>query len=177
MYLHPTLAVTPDRVPLGLLDLYSWAREPGSLGEDKDPNRPLEEKESVRWVDGFAHVNELAERLTDTRLAYIADREGDIYDLFVEAPCPEQGADWLVRVNHQDRLLGDGRKLREVIDAARAHRHQLRSPRRQGPQGAHRPPTDQGRARDPATARPARPHPRAGHRHRRARHRGESARR
>jgi hypothetical protein len=118
MYLHPTLAVTPERVPLGLLDLHSWAREPGSLGQDKDPKRPLEEKESVRWVDGFAHVNELAEQLTDTRLTYIADREGDIYDLFVEAPCPEQGADWLVRVNHQDRLLGDGRKLRAVIDAA-----------------------------------------------------------
>jgi hypothetical protein len=118
MSLHPTLAVTPDRVPLGLLDLYSWAREPGSLGQEKDPNRSLEEKESVRWVDGFAHVNALAEQLTDTRLTYIADREGDLYDLFVEAPCPEQGADWLVRVNQQDRLLGDGRKLRAVIDAA-----------------------------------------------------------
>ena len=118
LYLHPTLAVTPERVPLGLLDLYSWAREPGSLGQEKDPNRSLEEKESVRWVNGFARVNELAEQLTDTRLTYIADREGDIYDLFVEAPCPEHGADWLVRVQHQERLLADGRKLRAVIDAA-----------------------------------------------------------
>jgi hypothetical protein len=118
LYLHPTLAVTPDRVPLGLLDLYSWAREPGSLGDAKDPGRPLEEKESVRWIDGFARVNALAETLLDTRLTYIADREGDIYDLFVEAPCPEHGADWLVRVNHQQRLLGDGRKLRAVLDAA-----------------------------------------------------------
>jgi hypothetical protein len=72
----------------------------------------------VRWVDGFAYVNELAEQLEDTRLTYIADREGDIYDLFVEAPCPERGADWLVRVQHQERLLTDGRKLRKVIDAA-----------------------------------------------------------
>ena len=118
LYLHPTLAVTPDRVPLGVLNLYSWAREPGSLGEDKDPNRPLEDKESVRWVDGFARVNELAEPLTETRLTYIADREGDIYDLFVEAPCPEQGADWLVRVQHRDRLLSDGRKLRAALEAA-----------------------------------------------------------
>jgi len=118
MYLHPTLAITPERVPLGLLDLYSWAREPGSLGQEKDSNRPLEDKESVRWVDGFARVNELAEQLTETRLTYIADREGDIYDLFVEAPCPEHGADWLVRVQHQERLLTDGRKLRAVIDAA-----------------------------------------------------------
>jgi hypothetical protein len=118
MYLHPTLALTPERVPLGLLDAYTWVREPGSLGQEKDRGRPLEEKESVRWVDGFARINALAEQLSDTRLTYIADREGDIYDLFVEAPCPERGADWLVRVQHTDRLLVDGRKLRAVINAA-----------------------------------------------------------
>jgi len=118
LYLHPTLAVTPERVPLGLLDFYSWTREPSSLGEAKAPSRPLEEKESVRWVDGFARVNTLAEQLTDTRLTYIADREGDLYDLFVEAPCPEQGADWLVRVQHADRRLVDGRTLRQALDAA-----------------------------------------------------------
>jgi len=118
MYLHPTLALTPERVPLGLLDAHTWVREPGSLGEEKDRDRPLEEKESLRWVDGFARVNALAETLTDTRLTYIADREGDIYDTFVEAPCPERGADWLVRVQHSDRTLVDGRKLREAVDAA-----------------------------------------------------------
>lgn len=118
MYLHPTLVVTPERVPLGLLDAYTWVREPGSIGQEKDRSRPLEEKESVRWIDGFARVNALAETLTDTRLTYIADREGDIYDLFVEAPCPERGADWLVRVQHTERMLTDGRKLRAVLDAA-----------------------------------------------------------
>jgi hypothetical protein len=56
------VAITPKRVPLGLLDLYSWTREPESLGQEKGSNRPLEEKESVRWVDGFARVNELAGR-------------------------------------------------------------------------------------------------------------------
>jgi hypothetical protein len=118
MYLHPTLVVTPERVPLGLLDAYTWVREPGSIGQEKDRSRPLEEKESVRWIDGFARVNALAETLTDTRLTDIADREGDLYDLFVEAPCPERGADWLVRVQHTERMLADGRKLRAVLDAA-----------------------------------------------------------
>jgi hypothetical protein len=118
MYLHPTLAVTPDRVALGLLDLYSWAREPGSLGAGKEASRPLEEKESVRWVDGFANVNALAEQLPETRLTYIADREGDIYDLFVEAPCPESGADWLIRGQYHDRRLSDGRTLSEALAAA-----------------------------------------------------------
>ena len=114
LYLHPTLAVTPDRLCLGLLDVYSWARAPGSLGQDKDPSRALEEKESVRWVDGYQRVNELGESLTATDLTYIADREGDIYDLFVEAPCPESAADWLVRAQH-DRALADGNTLRQRL--------------------------------------------------------------
>lgn len=105
LYLHPTLAVTPDRLALGLLHVHTWVREPGSLAKPKAAARPIEEKESVRWIDGFARVNELAEQLTDTRLAYIADREADLYELFVEAPCPDAGADWLVRAQH-DRVLG-----------------------------------------------------------------------
>ena len=56
LYLHPTLAVTPDRVSLGLLHVHSWAREPGSLARPKDTARPLEEKESVRWIDGYQRV-------------------------------------------------------------------------------------------------------------------------
>jgi hypothetical protein len=117
LYLHPTLALTPDRLCLGLLDAYTWTREPGSLGQDKDPDRPLEEKESVRWIDGYRRVNELAETLGDTRLTYVADREADIFDLFVEAPCPETAADWLVRGQH-NRVLADGRTLRQHLAAA-----------------------------------------------------------
>lgn len=48
LYLHPTLAVTLDRVPLGVLDVHCWAREPGSLGQDNAANLLLEEKESMR---------------------------------------------------------------------------------------------------------------------------------
>ena len=117
LYLHPTLALTPDRLCLGLLGVHTFTREPGRLGQAKDPGRPLEEKESVRWVDGFAGVNELAETLTETRLTYVADRESDIYELFVEAPCPETGADWLVRGRH-DRVLKDGRPLSEHLAEA-----------------------------------------------------------
>jgi hypothetical protein len=118
IYLHPTLAVTPEGVPLGVLGWHSFVREPGTLGQEKAANRPLEEKESVRWVDGFARVNELAETLTETRLTYIAEREGDIYALFVEAPCPEHSADWLVRGQHHERRLSDGRKLIEALEEA-----------------------------------------------------------
>ena len=39
---------------LGLLHVHTWVREPGSLTQPKDTARPLEENESVRWIDGFA---------------------------------------------------------------------------------------------------------------------------
>ena len=35
MYLHPTYAVTPDRLPLGIVDAWMWARE----FRDKDGRR------------------------------------------------------------------------------------------------------------------------------------------
>ena len=117
LYLHPTLALTPERLCLGLLGVHRWVRAPGSLGQDKDPNRPLEEKESVRWVDGYRQVNELAEQLPNTRLTYVADREADLYDLFVEAPCPESAPDWLVRGQH-DRVLAHGKTLRQHLAEA-----------------------------------------------------------
>jgi hypothetical protein len=117
LYLHPTLALTPERLCLGLLQVHRWVRAPGSLGQDKDPNRPLEEKESVRWVDGYRQVNELAEQLPNTRLTYVADREADLYDLCVEAPCPEAAADWLVRGQH-DRVLANGKTLRQQVTEA-----------------------------------------------------------
>ena len=133
IYLHPTLAVTPEGVPLGVLD-WHFVREPGTLGQEKAAHRALEEKESVRWVDGFARVNELAETLSETRLTYIADREGDLYELFVEAPCPEHGADWLVRGQHHERRLSDGRKLAEALAEASVLSEitGLRAPRHQG---------------------------------------------
>jgi hypothetical protein len=178
MYLHPTLALTPERVPLALLDVYTWAREPGSLGDEKDPGRVLEEKESVRWVDGFARVNELAEQLEDTRMTYIADREADIYDLFVEAPCPERGADWLVRVQHQERLLTDGRKLRAVLDAAPVLTEvTFDRPASNGRACTLRAPAHQGRAGEAESAVAARPHLARYDRHRPVSHRGTCARR
>ena len=65
LYLHPRLVVTPESFALRLLAASSGARGPGSLGQESDPHRPLEDKESARWVGGFAHVKGQAiERLS-----------------------------------------------------------------------------------------------------------------
>ncbi len=105
MYLHPTYAVTPGRVPLGVLDAWMWAREP----KDEQGKRGGM-KESRRWIEGYERVAETASSLPHTRLVYVADREADMIALMVRAQELGTPADWLIRSTH-DRALPEGAKL------------------------------------------------------------------
>jgi hypothetical protein len=101
LYVHPTLAVTPAGVALGVLDAWMWARKP------KD--QP-DVKESTRWVEGYEIVADLAETVPETRLVYVADREGDLRALIAAAARRGTPADWLIRSKH-DRKTTTGEKL------------------------------------------------------------------
>jgi hypothetical protein len=81
VFLHSTLAVSVEGVPLGLLDLQCLVREPGTRTDDRPRGAiPTVEKESQRWLDGFATSQRLiAPRVTTVT---IADREADFYDFF-----------------------------------------------------------------------------------------------
>ncbi len=63
MYVHPTYVVTPQRLPLGIVDAWMWAR-------------PLDVSESRRWVEGYERQAELAGKLPGTRVVYVADGHG-----------------------------------------------------------------------------------------------------
>lgn len=107
MYLHPTYAVTQQRVPLGVLNVQMWAREAKSAEGEKareQPKASAKEKESVRWIKGYEHVAALAETMDTTRLVYVIDREGDIMELMVTARDKGHSADWLIRSQH-NRVL------------------------------------------------------------------------
>jgi hypothetical protein len=105
MYVHPTYAVTTTREPLGILDVWMWAREL------RDANgRRGGPKESLRWIEGYERLAELAPRLPATRLVYVADREADMLPLMVRAQQLECPADWLVRAAH-NRCLPNSEKL------------------------------------------------------------------
>ena len=106
MYLHPTLAVSEAGVALGVLDAWMWARKP--KGE-------VDIKESRRWTEGYERIAELAERLPDTRLVYVADRESDLRELLDRAAALGHPADYLVRAKH-DRALAEGGKLRAEVE-------------------------------------------------------------
>lgn len=114
MYLHPTYAVTPEREPLGLLDVWRWARQP----KGPDGARPGD-LESERWCKGYERVAELAAVLPNTRLVYVADREADILAVMQRAESLGQPADWLLRSKH-NRALPEGNKLWEKVLSTKA---------------------------------------------------------
>src|SRR6185503_7833568 len=68
VYLHPLLALTPDRLPLGLIAAELWARDPADLAvpqKEKALQRrrtPIEDKESFRWLEGYRACREAAGR-------------------------------------------------------------------------------------------------------------------
>lgn len=105
MYLHPTYAVTPQREPLGVMDAWMWARQ----FKAADGSRP-DICESVRWIEGYERVAEIALSMPQTRLVYMADREADMRALMECAQALGTPADWLIRAQH-DRCLPQGGKL------------------------------------------------------------------
>ena len=105
MYLHATYAVSPQRVPLGVLDAWMWARE--AKKSDGTRGGLLE---STRWVEGYERVAELAAELPATPLVYVGDRESDMLALLLRARELGHAADYLLRSQY-DRALPDGGKL------------------------------------------------------------------
>jgi hypothetical protein len=103
MYLHPTLCITPERIPLGISDAWMWSR-----GKTKKEDQECALiKESARWIEGYERVAEMAERCPQNRLVYVSDREGDILSLMARAQSLNTPADWLVRAKHNRKLSKD----------------------------------------------------------------------
>lgn len=118
LYLHPTLAVTPDRLCLGVVAHHMWVRDDATHG-DPTPRkaRAIEDKESIRWVDGYKRVVAIAAQLPETTLIYMADREADIYEVFAEAHQSANRVELLIR-SMNDRALEGGTKLRACVGQA-----------------------------------------------------------
>ena len=111
LFVHTTLAMTPDRLPLGLLGQQVWARAEEHYGKPAGAHKhmPITEKESRKWLLGLESVIELHQDAPAVHLVCVADREADIYDLFLHER-PEHvdlliRAAWDRRVEHEHHYL------------------------------------------------------------------------
>jgi hypothetical protein len=107
--LHEMQAFTPEGIPLGT----AWAEivnrtegvshaSPAEKRQERK-EKPIEDKESMRWLTGLRQARALAQQLPGVQCVCIGDSEADIYELFAE-PRGEQPLHWLIRAC-QDRAL------------------------------------------------------------------------
>lgn len=122
LWLHPTIAVTPERVMLGVIDINFWKRKPKTnlKGSEQD-KLPIKEKESFRWLQSYVRSCEIAKAMPGTQLVSIADREGDIIEIFEEVTKQKtngRAADIIVRSQYDRLLDGSQDKLRQKLREA-----------------------------------------------------------
>lgn len=84
LVVHSTLAMTAERVPLGVLQQQVWARDPQTYAQLEDhKQREIDEKESQKWLTSLNSVIAASQANPQTHFVSIGDREADVYDLFL----------------------------------------------------------------------------------------------
>ncbi len=124
MFFHPLIAFNTHGLPLGVVWQKSWARD--QIGtkltakEKRERRRktPIEEKESIRWVEGIRAAREVAEACPRTPCICVGDSEADIYEMFSEPRTTSEGQVHLLVRAGQDRALSD--RSENCLEAVRA---------------------------------------------------------
>ncbi|MBN2383790.1 IS4 family transposase [bacterium] len=100
LLLHDTIAFTEEGIPLGLLDVQLWARDPQRAGKKyKRQTLPIHEKESMKWLNSYRSVSAVHHLCPQTVFVSVGDRESDIYELFAEAMSRPGSPELLVRAD------------------------------------------------------------------------------
>jgi Transposase Tn5 dimerisation domain/Transposase DNA-binding len=130
-YNHLSLALTPEHLPLGTIDAHVWARDPLEFDKDAAQKRaerrakPIEDKESIRWIDGYRAASQVAREAPATLVVSLADSEGDVYEYLLEAQAEEdvRKASFIIRACQNRALVtpaetgspGSNHHLREQV--------------------------------------------------------------
>lgn len=130
---HNTLAVSPEGVPLGLVEQHAWARDPDQPGtRDQRHERAFADKESYKWVEGLSSTGMLPD---GTQPIVVCDAEAHIYE-FLDV-LHHRALDYIVRVADYRSFTPDGQALFETVTQQRVQhnfslalrRHPDRQPR------------------------------------------------
>lgn len=113
---HNTLAFTPERLPLGLLQQQVWVRDEDTYGkQEPHKTRKIQDKESQKWLTSLEALNKIAPLCKETKLISVGDAEADIFDFFHQKR--EANVEFLVRAC-QDRCVEGGGRLRSRLQAS-----------------------------------------------------------
>lgn len=110
MLVHTTLAITPERVPLGIIHQQIWTRPAEDFGKKhKRKQLPIQEKESQKWLTSLEATSQMQKQLPQTKIVSVGDREADVYELFSSSCTLSQDilvrASWDRKVEHPENYL------------------------------------------------------------------------
>jgi hypothetical protein len=95
------------------LDVQIWSRDPKEYGKRKNrKQKPIEEKESYKWLRSLQTVEELSKGAPETTWVSVGDREADIFELFELA---NKTQTHLLCRSVQNRITGEEEKLWDGI--------------------------------------------------------------
>jgi hypothetical protein len=137
LHLHSTLALTPEGQCLGVIDAQLKARASLRRARERKATinrKPVEEKESVKWLRGFEAARECVEQLPlQNQIVSVCDREGDLYELLLLGQQHRGRVDVLVRAVCKRRVKGEERFVWELVAAeAPLGQQKVKLPRRPG---------------------------------------------
>jgi hypothetical protein len=94
---HSVFCTTGNGVPLGVLHQQVWARDMALLGKKHQRHKkPITDKESQRWLTAdYATQTVIPPEIA---VVTVADREADIYELFMQPRRPK--SEFLIRAQH-----------------------------------------------------------------------------
>jgi hypothetical protein len=132
LVVHDTMAFSEQGVPLGLLDVQCWARDRQDIGKNhRRKQLPIEQKESMKWLNSYRAVSEIQQLCPDTMLVSVGDRESDIYELFQQTVVDPGGPKLLIRcAQSRKRKTSQGYLWDAVLDQPIAGYQVVHVPRR-----------------------------------------------
>jgi hypothetical protein len=113
-FVHSCLAVSVSGVPLGIVGHRMWVRPPESKNSKKThKTRPIEDKESVRWIEVAREVSNIIP--DSTKVVMVSDRESDIYEVIALSL---EGKHFLIRAAWNRRLNQSEEYLWQAVEKA-----------------------------------------------------------
>lgn len=123
--IHPSIVITPTRIPIGIIETKIWSREEEvstipkiELRKQKAKERkllPIEEKESFRWIESMEASKDLAAKFPTKRVINLADRECDINEYLTYCNDIKESNLYYIIRGYQARKTKEGEKLKEEL--------------------------------------------------------------
>jgi hypothetical protein len=112
--MHSLLTVGEQGLPLGVLGTHIYASH---FDKDKAQNRPIEQKESYRWLRTIDDLGEISKWVPETQLIAVGDRESDLFELFDYRRRKARNIHLLVRARYNRCLRDQSAKLFDHLEA------------------------------------------------------------